>query len=45
MEKAKIIFSLYEYKNREIINANRFIKKIDQNLKLNYKKREKFCKE
>jgi len=45
IEKAKIIFSLYEYKNRETIDANRFIKKIEQNLKLNYQKRGKFCKE
>ena len=45
MEKAKNIFSLYKYKNRETIEANRFIKKIEQNLKLNYQKRGKFCKE
>ena len=45
MEKAKKIYSLYEYKNRETIEANRFIKKIDQNLKLNYQKRGKHCKD
>ena len=45
MEKAKNIFSLYEYKKRETIDANRFIKKIEQNLKLNYQQRGKFCKE
>jgi tetratricopeptide (TPR) repeat protein len=45
MEKAKNIFSQYEYKNKERIDANRFIKKIEQNLKLNYKKRGKFCKD
>lgn len=45
MEKAKNIFYLYKYKNRETIEANRFIKKIEQNLKLNYQKRGKFCKE
>ena len=45
MEKAKNIYSLYEYKNRETIETNRFIKKIEQNLKLNYKKRGKYCKD
>jgi tetratricopeptide (TPR) repeat protein len=45
MEKAKKIFSQYEYKNKETIETNRFIKKIEQNLKLNYKKRGKYCKD
>jgi hypothetical protein len=45
MGKAKNIYSLYEYKNRETIEAIRFIKKIEQNLKLNYKKRGKYCKD
>lgn len=45
MEKAKTIYSLYEHQKREVINANRFIKKIEQNLKLNYKKRGKYCKD
>lgn len=49
MEKAKNIFSLYEYKNKEMYNANQFIKEIEHNIKkeekLNYQKRGKFCKE
>ncbi len=48
MEKAKNIFSLYEYKNKEIYNSNQFIKNIKQNIKreekLNYQKRGNIVK-
>lgn len=49
MQKAKNIFSLYEYKNKEVIIINQFIKEIEHNIKkeekLNYQKRGRHCKD